>query len=280
MNRERIAARNNVRVFGQAGAPPMLFAHGFGCDQNMWRFIAPAFERDYRIVLFDYVGSGKSDLSAYNATRYGTLDGYARDVLDICEALDLSDVIFVGHSVSGMIGVLAANEAPERFERLILVAPSPCYVNDGDYVGGFERADIAGLLDTMERNYIGWAQFLAPTIMKNPDRPELSHELEGSFCSTDPVIARRFAEATFYADNRPDLPKVRVPSLILQCSDDAIAPLPVGEYLHRHLRDSTLRVMKATGHCPHLSHPEETVALVQEYLAGARASDRDHAPIS
>lgn len=250
----------------------MLFAHGFGCDQNMWRFVVPAFENDYRIILFDYVGSGKSDLAAYHPERYGTLEGYARDVLDICEALDLSDVIFVGHSVSSMVGVLAANEQPDRFAHLILVGPSPRYINDEGYVGGFERADIEGLLDMMDRNYIGWASFLAPTIMANPNRPGLSKELEESFCSTDPDIARRFAEATFFADNRNDLPKVRVPSLIMQCSEDAVAPLDVGEYLYRHLPGSTLRIMAATGHCPHMSHPEETIQVIRDYLTAAARS--------
>ncbi|MCA1815935.1 MAG: alpha/beta hydrolase, partial [Acidobacteria bacterium] len=256
-----ILARNNVRVFGK-GTQPMMFAHGFGCDQNMWRFVTPAFEEDYQLILFDYVGSGKSDLRAYSAERYGNLDGYAQDVLDICAALELTDVIFVGHSVSGVIGMLASIRDPERFERLILVGPSPCYINDPPaYVGGFERADIAGLLDVMEKNYIGWANFLAPVIMKNQERPELTRELEESFCSTDPKIARRFAEATFFSDNRGDLPKVTIPSLIMQCSEDAIAPLEVGDYLHRHLPRSTLRVMEATGHCPHMSHPEETTRI-------------------
>jgi sigma-B regulation protein RsbQ len=267
-----VLARNNVRVFGQ-GTQPMLFAHGFGCDQNMWRFVTPAFEQDYRIVLFDYVGSGKSDLAAYDAARYATLAGYAQDVLDVCHALDLRDVIFVGHSVSSMVGVLAANREPERFSQLILVGPSPRYINDPpEYVGGFERADIEGLLETMERNYIGWANFLAPAIMKNPDRPELSQELEASFCSTDPVIARRFAEATFFADNRADLASVRVPSLIIQCSDDMIAPLAVGDYLRRELRGSTLIVLEATGHCPHMSHPEETIRVIRDYLDKASES--------
>ena len=261
-----IQARNNVVIRGH-GTQPMLFAHGFGCDQTMWRFVTPAFENDYQIVLFDYVGSGKSDWSAYDPERYSTLDGYARDILEICQELDLRDVVFVGHSVSSMVGILAANQEPERFSDLILIGPSPRYINDADYVGGFERADIEGLLDTMERNYLGWASFLTPVIMKNPDRPELTKELEVSFCSTDPEIARRFAEATFYADNRADLAKVRVPSLVLQCSEDAIAPPEVGEYTHRHLEGSTLRVMEATGHCPHMSHPEETVRLMQEYLA-------------
>jgi sigma-B regulation protein RsbQ len=266
-----ILSRNNVTVSG-SGTQPMLFAHGFGCDQHMWRFVTPAFEHDRRIVLFDYVGSGRSDLSAYDPERYATLDGYASDVLDVCRALDLRDVIFVGHSVSSMVGVLAANREPERFARLVLVGPSPRYINDPPaYIGGFERADIEGLLETMDRNYIGWASFLAPAVMKNPDRPELGEELTASFCSTDPVIARRFAEATFYADNRADLPRVRVPSLILQCSEDMIAPEAVGEYLARTLPASTLRVMRATGHCPHMSAPDETVALIREYL-DARAA--------
>jgi sigma-B regulation protein RsbQ len=260
-----VLTRNNVRVSGR-GTRPMLFAHGFGCDQSMWRFVTPAFEKEYRIVLFDYVGSGRSDLGAYDAERYATLDGYAADVLDVVHALDLHDVIFVGHSVSGMVGVLAANREPERFERLVLVGPSPRYVNDPPYVGGFERADLEGLLDTMEKNYIGWANFLAPAIMQNADRPELGRELEASFCSTDPVIARRFAEATFFSDNRADVRDVRVPSLIMQCSDDIIAPAAVGEYLHREMPGSTLRQLRATGHCPHMSHPEETIAAIRDYL--------------
>jgi sigma-B regulation protein RsbQ len=263
-----IIQRNNVNIFGE-GEQPMLFAHGFGCDQNMWRFVAPAFAHDYRVVLFDYVGSGKSDLSAYDPARYGTLDGYAQDVLDVCEALDLRNVIFVGHSVSSMIGVLAAERQPERFNRLVMVGPSPRYINDDGYVGGFERADIEGLLDLMDRNYMGWASTLAPVIMKNDERPELSKELNDSFCSTDPKIARRFAEATFFADNRTDLAGVRVPSLIMQCSDDAIAPSEVGRYLARELKNSTLYEMQATGHCPHVSHPVETIDAIQRYLTSA-----------
>jgi sigma-B regulation protein RsbQ len=266
-----IVTRNNVRLSG-CGSQPMLFAHGFGCDQNMWRFVAPAFEDEYQVVLFDYVGCGKSDLRAYQPARYSSLDGYAADVLEIITALDLRDVVFVGHSVSSIIGALAAIDHPERFAQLIMVGPSPCYIDDGEYVGGFGRADIDGLLDTMERNYIGWAKFLAPVVMKNESRPELARELEESFCSTDPEVSRRFAEATFLADNRRDLPRVRTPSLLLQCSDDAIAPLSVGEYLHRHLPNSTLRVMQASGHCPHMSHPAETIQLIREYLA--RAAER------
>jgi sigma-B regulation protein RsbQ len=260
-----ILKRNNVHVVGN-GSQPMLLAHGFGCDQNMWRFIVPAFADDYRIVLFDYVGSGKSDLRAYDAERYSKLDGYAEDVLDICHALDLRDTVFVGHSVSSMIGILAAKREPERFERLILIGPSPRYINEPPYVGGFERSDIEGLLETMEKNYIGWANFLGPVVMQNPDRPELTAELTESFCSTDPVIARRFAEATFLADNRTDLAGLKVPALVLQCSDDLIAPRSVGEFVHRSLGNSTFQQMKATGHCPHLSHPDETIQLMREYL--------------
>lgn len=264
-----ILARNNVNVSGRG--QPILFAHGFGCDQNMWRFVAPAFEDDHRIVLFDYVGSGKSDLNAYDERRYGTLDGYAEDVLEICRELDMTDVIFVGHSVSGVIGLLAAKREPERFSRLIMVGPSPRYVNDPpDYVGGFDRPDIEGLLEMMDKNYIGWASFLAPNVMKNSDRPELAQELQQSFCSTDPRVARQFARVTFLSDNRTDLADSPVPSLILQCSDDMIAPLDVGDYLHRNLPRSTLRVMEATGHCPHMSHPDETTRLIREYLGGAR----------
>jgi sigma-B regulation protein RsbQ len=263
---QSIVLRNNIRVLGN-GQQPMLFAHGFGCDQNMWRFITPAFEDDYKIVLFDYVGSGKSDLSSYHPERYASLQGYAQDVLDVCEALELQDVIFVGHSVSAMVGLLAAIEHPGYFQKLIMVGPSPRYINDENYTGGFERADIEGLLETMEKNYIGWANFLAPNIMGNKERPQLAAELTESFCSTDPIIARQFAKTTFFSDNRHDLEKLKIPSLILQCSDDIIAPLGVGEYLSQHLSNSELRVMKAKGHCPHLSEPEETISLIQNYLA-------------
>jgi len=263
-----VLQRNNVKVFGK-GQQPMLFAHGFGCDQNMWRFITPAFEEDYKIILFDYVGAGKSDKAAYNPERYASLQGYAQDVLEICEALKLQNTVFVGHSVSSMIGLLAAIEAPRYFSRMVMVGPSPSYINDNGYRGGFEKKDIEGLLDTMEKNYIGWANFLAPAIMGRKDRPELEHEITESFCSTDPVIARRFAEATFFSDNREDLKKNTIPALLLQCSEDIIAPMEVGEYLAKNLPKSTLKVMKATGHCPHMSEPEETITLIKEYLTTA-----------
>ncbi len=258
--------RNNVRVLG-TGSQAMIFAHGYGCDQNMWRFIVPAFENDYQIVLFDHVGAGQSDLSAYNRNKYSSLRGYASDVLEICQELSLKDAIFVGHSVSAMIGVLAAIEEPSRFAKLILIGPSPCYVNDGEYVGGFSRGDIEGLLETLDSNYLGWSSSMAPAIMGNPDRPELGEELTNSFCRTDPEIAKHFARVTFLSDNRTDLPKLRTPSLILQCSQDLIAPEAVGHYLNRALAGSTLQVMKATGHCPHLSAPEETLSAMRAYLA-------------
>jgi sigma-B regulation protein RsbQ len=260
-----ISARNNVKCFGK-GTQPLMLAHGFGCDQNMWRFITPAFEDDYLVILFDYVGAGKSDVRSYNAERYSSLQGYAQDVLDICNELQLNDVIFVGHSVSSMIGLLAALERPEYFSNIIMVGPSPCYINDDNYTGGFERKDIEGLLETMEKNYIGWANFLAPNIMAK-ERPELSEELTESFCSTDPVIASEFARATFFSDNRNDLAKLKTPSLILQCSDDIIAPMEVGTYLHQNLPQSELKIMKAKGHCPHMSEPEETIKLIKEYLS-------------
>jgi len=262
----KILARNNVTVFGR-GSQPLMFAHGFGCDQNMWRFLTPAFESEYKIVLFDYVGSGKSDLTAYKPERYDKLEGYARDVLEICDALKLSEVVFVGHSVSGMIGVLAAIERPELFKSLIQIGPSPRYINDPPhYSGGFERSDIEALLEMMDKNYLGWANFLAPVIMKNPARPELGAELEKSFCSTDPEIARRFAEATFFSDNRDDLEKVGTPSLIVQLTDDAIAPISVGEFMRRKMPNSQLHLLEASGHCPHMSHPAETIKIIKDYM--------------
>lgn len=260
-----VLSRNNVKISGN-GMQIIMFAHGFGCDQNMWRYLTPEFEKNYRVILFDYVGSGKSDVSSYKSERYGSLQGYTQDILDICKALDLRDVILVGHSVSCMIGLLAAIEKPEIFKRLIMVGPSPCYINKDGYIGGFDYKDIEELLETMEKNYIGWANFLAPQIMKNDDRPELGQELTESFCSTDPVIASEFAKATFLSDNRQDLSKLKVPALLLQCSDDLIAPKEVGEYLHKNLPKSTLRFMKAKGHCPQLSEPQETIALIKEYL--------------
>ena len=260
-----IFQRHNINVVG-TGSKTMLLAHGYGCDQIMWRFLVPAFQNNYRIVLFDHVGAGQSDLSQYSREKYATLDGYARDILDIIDAVSEAPVIFVGHSVSSMIGVLAANKRPHAFERLVLVGPSPRYLNDHDYVGGFTRGDIDGLLQTLDENHLGWSRAMAPVIMKNEDRPELASELAESFCRTDPEIAKHFARVTFLSDNRADLPRVTVPSLVLQCSDASIAPQSVGEFVHRHLPGSTLVNMRATGHCPHLSSPGETIEAIKHYL--------------
>ena len=258
--------RNNVTVHGNPAGQPMLFAHGFGCDQNMWRFVWPAFADDFRIVLFDHVGAGGSDTSAFDPERYASLDGYAQDVLEICAELDLRDAVFVGHSVASMIGVLAAAAEPERFARLVLVGPSPRYLDDEGYRGGFTREDIEGLLDSLQSNFLGWSSAMAPVIMGNPDRPALGEELENSFCRTDPEIAGHFARTTFLSDNREDLQRVRTPSLVLQCSDDAIAPDSVGAYVAGQLPDGRLVQLQATGHCPNLSAPEETIAAMKAFL--------------
>jgi sigma-B regulation protein RsbQ len=258
--------RNNVSVSGN-GEQTMLFAHGYGCDQHMWRLITPAFAETHRLVLFDHVGAGRSDLDAYDRVKYSSLMGYAQDVLEICRELELQDVIFVGHSVSAMIGVLAAIDEPERFARLVLIGPSPRYINDGDYIGGFSQEDITGLLEFQDSNYLGWSAQLAPVIMGNADRPMLAAELTNSFCRTDPEIAKQFAAVTFLSDNRADLPVVRVPSLIVQCQEDVIAPMTVGEYVHAHLPNSELVVLNASGHCPHLSAPDETIDTIKTFLA-------------
>jgi sigma-B regulation protein RsbQ len=260
--------RNNVTEAGDPEGPPILFAHGFGCDQNMWRFVWPRFADRYRLVLFDHVGAGGSDLSAYDVERYSTLDGYAEDVLEICHELGLSDVVFVGHSVAAMIGVLAAAAEPDLFSRLVLVSPSPRYIDTDDYVGGFSREDIESLLDSMDGNYLGWSSQMAPVIMGNGDRPELGDELTNSFCRTDPEIARRFARVTFLSDNRADLPRAAAPALVLQCREDAIASEPVGRFVAERLPDARLVMLDAVGHCPNLSAPEETAAAIEEFLGG------------
>jgi sigma-B regulation protein RsbQ len=261
-----IQKRNNVRVSG-SGDVTMVFAHGFGCDQNMWRLLVPHFEQRFRVVTFDLVGSGGSDLSAYDESKYGVLHGYAADLLEILDQYASGPVIFVGHSVSAMIGLLATIEAPQRFLAQLMIGPSPCYVNDGDYVGGFEREDIDDLLATVESNYLGWSSAMAPAIMGAPEQPELGVELTNSFCRTDPAIAKHFARVTFLSDHRADLPKSVVPALIVQCSDDLIAPLAVGEYMHRVLPRSTLSVIDNVGHCPHLSSPSASSAAMESFLA-------------
>src|SRR6476661_2262426 len=262
-----VVQRNNVTFTGPSGGAVLMFAHGFGCDQGMWRHVAPAFEATHRVVLFDHVGAGQSDLSAYSQSRYGSLSGYARDVTEIIDSLDLGPVLFVGHSVSAMIGLLAAVERPELFERMVLVCPSPRYVDAPGYRGGLSEDDVTALLDTMDSNYLGWATHIAPIIMGNPERPSLSAELTSSFCRTDPAIARQFARVTFLSDNRADLDLVRTPCLILQCRQDVIAPPEVGFFVHAHVAGSDLVMLDATGHCPNLSAPGQVVEAMRTYLA-------------
>lgn len=267
MKRMSIKERNNVQVKGQ-GQRTMMFAHGFGCDQNMWRWVAPAFEADFQTVLFDHVGAGGSDLGAFSTEKYRRLQGYADDVLEILRDLGVAPgrTVFVGHSVSAMIGVLAARSAPELFDSLVLIGPSPRYIDDGDYVGGFSSEQIEELLQFLDENHMGWSAAMAPTIMGNPDRPELAQELTNSFCRTDPDIAKHFARTTFTSDNRADLAAVDTRVLILQCSEDAIAPQAVGAYVHRHMPNSTLVQLQATGHCPNLSAPQETIAAIRAFV--------------
>jgi sigma-B regulation protein RsbQ len=261
-----VLRRHNVRVSG-SGTTPIMFAHGFGCDQNMWRLVTPAFERDHRVVVFDYLGHGESDRAAYEPARYRSLNGYAEDVLSICRALDVEHGVFVGHSVSAMIGILAAIEDPMRFDDLVLVGPSPRYINDDGYIGGFSRGDIDGLLDSLDANYLGWSSAMAPVIMGRPDRPQLGAELTNSFCRTDPEVAKQFARATFLSDNRRDLARVGARCLVLQCAQDIIAPESVGRFVHEQLPNSTFVQMQATGHCPNLSAPEETIAAIRDFLS-------------
>lgn len=260
-----IQTRNNVQIQGE-GSSTMIFAHGFGCDQNMWRFMAPRFAQRYRVVTFDLVGSGNSDLSAYDPSKYARLDGYADDLLEVVREVAEGPALLVGHSVSAMIGMLADLKAPDTFAAHLMIGPSPCYINDGDYIGGFEREDIDSLLDTLDSNYLGWASNMAPAIMGVPERPELGEELTASFCRTDPEIAKQFAKATFLSDHRTDLARLLTPTLIVQSSDDLIAPTAVGEYMHRVLQDSALRTVANTGHCPHLSAPSPTCEAIEEFL--------------
>lgn len=255
----------NITVSGK-GTQPLLFAHGYGCDQNMWRFLYPTFEAQYKIILFDYIGAGDSDISLYSKEKYNSLQAYADDIITICEHLKLKDVILIGHSVSAMIGILASLKAPTLFSKMVLIGPSPCYINKDNYIGGFDRNSIDELLEALDSNYLGWSQNMAPVIMGNPARPQLGKELSNSFCNTDPEIAKNFAKVTFLSDNRADLNKVTTPCLVLQCSQDLIAPIQVGEYVAKTIKNGTLKILKATGHCPNLSAPEETAKAILEFL--------------
>lgn len=260
-----ILKRNNVTING-SGENVIFFAHGFGCDQNMWRYVAPAFEEKYTIVLFDHVGAGNSDLSSYSFKKYSQLEGYAEDIVEIAKELKISNAVFVGHSVSAIMGIIAAKMAPNLFAKLILVAPSPSYINDENYVGGFSRSEIDELLESLNDNHLGWSATMAPVIMGNPDREELGKELTNSFCKTDPEIAKHFARTTFLTDKRDILEDLSIPVLILQCSNDVIAPIEVGHYMHKQITGSQLVIMNATGHCPNLSAPEETIKAISVFL--------------
>ena len=258
--------RNRVRVSGIEHGPTVVFAHGFGCDQELWRLVAPDFERDHRVVLFDHVGAGGSDLTAYSSQKYATLDGYAHDVVEIGEHLGITGGVFIGHSVAAIIGVLAHRLRPQMFDRLVLVSPSPRYIDEPGYVGGFSESDIVGLLESLASNYLGWSRAMAPAIMGHDDRPELGEELAASFCRTDPAIAAEFARATFLADNRDDLDHVTARCLVLQCADDFIAPMEVGRFVHDRLADSRLVVLDTSGHCPHVSVPADVVAAIRAFI--------------
>ena len=261
--------RNAPRVTGRGDGQPIVFAHGFGCDSNMWRFVAPRYEREFKVVTFDHVGHGGSNSDAFDPDRYSSLDGYATDVIELCEALDLADVVFVGHSVSAMIGAIACIRRPDLFDKLVMVGPSPRYIDDAGYVGGFAEADILEMLDSLDSNYLGWSTTMAPVIVGNADRPELGDELTASFCRTDPTVAKQFARVTFLSDNRDDLAKVTVPTLVLQCRRDVIAPIAVGEYVRDRLPHAEYLLLEATGHCPNLSAPEQTAAAIDDFIGFA-----------
>lgn len=266
LDRNDVLKRNNVKVHGE-GKPVLMLAHGFGCDQNMWRFIQPDLETDYTLVLFDYCGSGKSDTSFYSKERYSSLEGFARDIVEIADALALSDVVLMGHSVSSITGLLAANARPDLFSKLVMICPSPCFLNiPPDYHGGFDRSDLEELVALMDQNYVGWARYLAPLVMGSANSPELVAELGDSFCSTDPVFAKNFAKATFFSDNREDLKRLQLPTLILQSARDTLAAQEVGEYMHDQIAHSTFRVIQAEGHCLHMTHPKDVIRELKAFV--------------
>ena len=264
-----ISARHNIKFVGTDDGPTILLAHGFGCDQNLWRHVVEELRSDFRLVLIDLVGSGSSDPGAWDATKYSSLAGYASDILEIVDQLNLCDVVFVGHSVSAMIGALATIKDPGRFAKLVLLTPSPCYIDGDGYRGGFSRADIDELLESLEQNYLGWSQAMAPVIMGTPDRPQLQDDLAETFCRTDPECARVFARTTFLSDNRADLAHVSLPTLVIECAQDAIAPREVGAYVHAHIPGSQKITLDATGHCPHVSAPTATAAAIATFARPA-----------
>ncbi|MET0897449.1 MAG: alpha/beta hydrolase [Mycobacterium sp.] len=260
-----VYARNNIKIVGAEGAPTILLAHGFGCDQNLWRPVVERLQSEFRLVLMDHVGSGSSDPDSWDADKYSSLDGYAADVLSILTELDLRDVVYVGHSVASMIGAVAAIADPSRFAKLVMLTPSPCYIDDPGYRGGFTQSDIDELLDSLESNYLGWSQAMAPVIMGTPDRPDLQDELTETFCRADPARALVFARTTFLSDTREDLERISVPTLVIECAHDSIAPREVGAYVHAHVPGSRLVTLDASGHCPHVSSPDDTARAIAEF---------------
>jgi sigma-B regulation protein RsbQ len=260
-----IASRNNVKIFGE-GTTTLVFGHGFGCDQHTWREVSPAFKKDYKVVLFDYVGAGKSDLSAYDKGRYSSLEGYARDIVEICQEFELENVIFIGHSVSSMIGLLALKLEPSIFKKIVFIGPSPRYINEPGYDGGIDHEDLEELLDVMDSNYMGWSQMVAPSIMGNQDRPGLGQDLAASFCAMDPDIARQFARITFTSDNRKDLEFLSIPSLTIQCKDDFLTSEYIAEYIHQHTTGNEIVLLPSSGHCPHLSDPAGVIKAIKSFI--------------
>jgi len=262
-----VVARNNVTING-SGSTVLMLAHGFGCDQNMWRHLLPYFDEQYTVILFDYVGCGASDYSAYDKDRYSSLTGYAQDVLEICEALSLKDVTFIGHSVSSMIGMHAAIQSPHIFSKLAMICPSPCFLNfPPEYEGGFDKEDLEELINLMDKNYVGWANYLAPLVMGQATDAALTQELETSFCSTDPKYAKPFAKATFFSDDRAMLAKLSLPTLILQSKHDNLASTAVGEYMAQFIPNSQLEVVDAHGHCLHMTNPSIVFSYLREFVS-------------
>jgi len=264
-----VYARNNITIFGAADGPLIVLAHGFGCDQRLWRLVVDRLKNEFRLLLLDHVGSGDSDPASWDAQKYSSLTGYAADVVDLVRELDLHEVVFVGHSVAAMIGALAVIAEPGRFAKLIMLTPSPRYVDDGDYRGGFSRSDIDELLESLELNYLGWSHAMAPVIMGTPDRPELEDELAETFCRNNPTYARVFARAMFLSDNRDDLARIPVPTLVIECAQDAIAPREVGAYVQQRIPGSRLVTLDATGHCPQVSAPDATAAAISDFARSA-----------
>ncbi len=259
--------RHHARVAG-TGAKTLVFSHGFGCDKTIWRFVAPAFEDRYRTLVFDHAGNGES-VDAWDPARHASLAGYAQDLLEVLDDAGLEEVVCVGHSIGSIIMMLAAIAQPHRFSKLFFLCPSPRFLNDPpDYRGGFERGDLEGLFQLMESNHFGWAQFLAPLAIGEQNPVALTREFEQSLRALEPRIAQHFARLVFHVDVRDRLQDVRSPSVIVQCQADSIVPVEVGRWMHRHLNGSELLELEASGHCPHVSHANDVIAIIRGRLDG------------